>query len=81
MLRASPAGAPHPAPPSPTWPQVTCGSLVKLEHERLKVVLHSHEVAYGYGRGSGQQSVTGYPLKDSSDSMWIVRTAEVGVGE
>ena len=57
--------------------QVTCGSVVKLQHDRLKNVLHSHEVAYGYGRGSGQQSVTGFPGKDSAESFWVVNTEEV----
>lgn len=58
-------------------PQVTCGSVIKLEHDRTNHYLHSHEVAYGTGRGSGQQSVTGYPERESGSSMWIVRSAEV----
>lgn len=53
--------------------QVTCGSLIKLEHTKTGHYLHSHEVAYGAGRGSGQQSVTGFPEKDSGSSLWIVR--------
>lgn len=56
---------------------VTCGSLVKLEHQSTGHLLHSHEVSYGVGRGSGQQSVTGYPQRDSSGSLWIVRGVEV----
>jgi dolichyl-phosphate-mannose--protein O-mannosyl transferase len=56
---------------------VTCGSLVKLEHQGTGNLLHSHEVSYGVGRGSGQQSVTGYPDRDSSGSLWIVRGVEV----
>ncbi|PSC68775.1 stromal cell-derived factor 2 [Micractinium conductrix] len=54
---------------------VTCGSVVKLQAERTRHVLHSHEVSYGSGRGSGQQSVTGYPEKDSALSLWVVRAA------
>lgn len=57
--------------------QVTCGSVIKLEADKTRHVLHSHEVSYGYGRGSGQQSVTGYPEKDQAGSMWIVRADNV----
>ena len=32
---------------------VTCGSVLKLQHVRTNVRLHSHEVSYG--SGSGQQ--------------------------
>lgn len=32
---------------------VTCGSVLKLQHVKLGVRLHSHEV--NYGSGSGQQ--------------------------
>ncbi|KAL4433712.1 hypothetical protein ABPG75_000153 [Micractinium tetrahymenae] len=53
---------------------VTCGSLIKLEADKTRHVLHSHEVSYGYGRGSGQQSVTGYPEKDQAGSLWVVRS-------
>ena len=71
----------HPsAPPLPTHPaQVTCGSAVKLEADGTRHLLHSHEVSYGYGRGSGQQSVTGFPEHDSAGSLWIVRSAGVSV--
>jgi len=60
-----------------SYKQVTCGSLIKLENEKTRHMLHSHEVNYGTGRGSGQQSVTGFPEKDSSQSLWIVRGGEV----
>lgn len=59
--------------------QVTCGSVIKLEHVKTGHLLHSHEVSYGAGRGSGQQSVTGYPEKDSAGSMWIVRGGKVSL--
>lgn len=55
---------------------VTCGSVIKLQHDKLKHHLHSHEVAYGYGRGSGQQSVTGFPGKDSADSFWAIKVGQ-----
>lgn len=51
--------------------------MVKLEADKTRHVLHSHEVSYGYGRGSGQQSVTGYPEKDQAGSLWIVRVENV----
>lgn len=57
---------------------VTCGSFVKLEHVKTGHLLHSQDVAYGMGRGSGQQGVTGYPDRDSSSSLWIVRGVGVG---
>lgn len=57
--------------------QVTCGSVIKLEADKTRHVLHSHEVSYGYGRGSGQQSVTGFPEKDSAGSLWVVRSNNV----
>ncbi|VAI83853.1 stromal cell-derived factor 2-like protein [Triticum dicoccoides] len=59
------------APVSDEGLQVTYGSTVKLMHEKTKVRLHSHDVAYG--SGSGQQSVTGFPEIDDSNSYWIVR--------
>ncbi|KAL8456990.1 hypothetical protein ACS0TY_035004 [Phlomoides rotata] len=40
-------------------------------HERTKFRLHSHDVPYG--SGSGQQSVTGFPNVDDSNSYWVVR--------
>lgn len=61
-------------------PQVTCGSVIKLEADKTRHVLHSHEVSYGYGRGSGQQSVTGYPEMDQAGSLWIVRAEDVSIG-
>lgn len=51
--------------------QVTYGSVIKLMHERTKFRLHSHEVPYG--SGSGQQSVTGFPNVDDSNSYWVVK--------
>ncbi|CAI9773673.1 unnamed protein product [Fraxinus pennsylvanica] len=51
--------------------QITYGSTIKLMHERTKFRLHSHDVPYG--SGSGQQSVTGFPNVDDSNSYWIVR--------
>ena len=59
---------------------VTCGSSIKLENDRTKHLLHSHEVGYGGPKSSGQQSVTGYPERDSGGSLWIVRGA-VGVDD
>ncbi|XP_027156724.1 stromal cell-derived factor 2-like protein [Coffea eugenioides] len=51
--------------------QITYGSVIKLMHERTKFRLHSHDEPYG--SGSGQQSVTGFPNVDDSNSYWIVR--------
>ncbi|GAB2269541.1 Stromal cell-derived factor 2-like protein [Dionaea muscipula] len=51
--------------------EITYGSVIKLMHERTKFRLHSHEVPYG--SGSGQQSVTGFPNVDDSNSYWIVK--------
>ncbi|KAF5196405.1 Stromal cell-derived factor 2-like protein [Thalictrum thalictroides] len=51
--------------------EITYGSVFKLTHEKTKVRLHSHDVPYG--SGSGQQSVTGFPNVDDSNSYWIVR--------
>ncbi|KAJ8751905.1 hypothetical protein K2173_026121 [Erythroxylum novogranatense] len=51
--------------------EITYGTVVKLMHERTKFRLHSHDVPYG--SGSGQQSVTGFPAVDDSNSYWIVR--------
>ncbi|KAK7311905.1 hypothetical protein RJT34_10370 [Clitoria ternatea] len=51
--------------------QITYGSVLKLMHEKTKFRLHSHDVPYG--SGSGQQSVTGFPNVDDSNSYWIVR--------
>ncbi|CDP18848.1 unnamed protein product [Coffea canephora] len=39
--------------------------------QRTKFRLHSHDVPYG--SGSGQQSITGFPNVDGSNSYWIVR--------
>ncbi|KAK8610178.1 hypothetical protein V6N13_081345 [Hibiscus sabdariffa] len=51
--------------------EITYGTVLKLMHEKTKIRLHSHEVPYG--SGSGQQSVTGFPNVDDSNSYWIVR--------
>ncbi|CAL5001890.1 unnamed protein product [Urochloa decumbens] len=51
--------------------EVTYGSVIKLMHEKTKHRLHSHDVPYG--SGSGQQSVTGFPEGDDSNSYWIIR--------
>ncbi|CAM6015695.1 unnamed protein product [Sphagnum balticum] len=50
--------------------EVTHGSVIKLQHERTKFRLHSHEVPYG--SGSGQQSVTSFPGVEDANSFWIV---------
>merc|ERR1712151_1453314 len=50
---------------------VTCGSVLKLYSANHHIRLHSHDVAYG--TGSGQQSVTGVPNADDSNSYWQVR--------
>ena len=55
--------------------QVTCGSLVKLQHHNTKANLHSHEIAYG--SGSGQQSVTGYFGGEDANDYWTVHGSEV----
>jgi len=51
--------------------QVTCGSVVKLQHLGTGADLHSHEVAYG--SGSGQQSVTAMADPEDANSFWAVR--------
>ncbi|GAB4854680.1 Stromal cell-derived factor 2-like protein [Ancistrocladus abbreviatus] len=51
--------------------EVTYGTVLKLMHEKTKFRLHSHEVPYG--SGSGQQSVTGFPDVDDSNSYWVVK--------
>lgn len=50
---------------------VTCGSTLKLQHVKTGARLHSHEVAYA--RGSQQQSVTGFPSGEDSQSYWVVK--------
>ncbi|KAG1326588.1 stromal cell-derived factor 2-like protein [Cocos nucifera] len=64
-------GSVFPAAAAPEGVEITYGSAIKLMHERTKFRLHSHEVPYG--SGSGQQSVTGFPNVDDSNSYWIVR--------
>ena len=55
--------------------QVTCGSVIKLQHASTGVNLHSHEISYG--SGSGQQSVTGYTGGDDANDYWAVKGVEV----
>eukprot|EP01133_Synstelium_polycarpum_P014573 gene14573-17227_t len=56
--------------------EVTYGSIIKLAHLSSKFRLHSHKVSYGSGGGgSGQQSVTGFPDNDDSNSFWVVKAA------
>ena len=50
--------------------QITYGTVLKLMHEKTKFRLHSHDVPYG--SGSGQQSVTGFPNVDDSNSYWVI---------
>nr|DAD45214.1 TPA_asm: hypothetical protein HUJ06_003444 [Nelumbo nucifera] len=64
-------GSPTPASAASEGVEVTYGTVLKLMHERTKFRLHSHEVPYG--SGSGQQSVTGFPNVDDSNSYWIVK--------
>lgn len=54
--------------------QVTCGSVVKLQHTSTGHLLHSHDISYG--SGSGQQSVTGFSGGTDGNSYWIVRGTE-----
>ena len=55
--------------------QVTCGTVIKLQHIGTNHHLHSHEVAYG--SGSGQQSVTATSAGDDAGSYWVVKGPEV----
>ena len=55
--------------------QVTCGSVIKVQHSATGALLHSHDITYG--SGSGQQSVTGFAGGDDASSYWIVRGTEV----
>ena len=50
--------------------RVTCGSAIKLTHAATKAKLHSHGI--GYGSGSGQQSVTGFPESNDPGGYWQV---------
>lgn len=63
--------SPFPASAAPEGVEITYGTVLKLMHERTRFRLHSHDVPYG--SGSGQQSVTGFPNVDDSNSYWIVR--------
>eukprot|EP00871_Galdieria_phlegrea_P000642 jgi/Galph1/1579/GphlegSOOS_G256.1 len=55
------------------WEYVTYGSMMKLFHQSTGYRLHSHEVLYG--TGSGQQSVTAYPLGGNNNSYWLIKGA------
>lgn len=55
--------------------QVTCGSLIKLQHANTNVNLHSHEISYG--SGSGQQSVTGFTGGDDANDYWAIKAGAV----
>eukprot|EP00792_Barthelona_sp_PAP020_P012395 TRINITY_DN7052_c0_g1_i1.p1 TRINITY_DN7052_c0_g1~~TRINITY_DN7052_c0_g1_i1.p1 ORF type:complete len:227 (-),score=57.42 TRINITY_DN7052_c0_g1_i1:7-648(-) len=50
---------------------VTCGSVIKLQHEVTGYFLHSHPASYG--TGSQQQSVTAFPDAHDSNSLWLVK--------
>ena len=54
---------------------VTFGSWVKLAHKATGYRLHSHDITYG--TGSRQQSVTGFPHGDDSNSLFRV-TCQIG---
>ncbi|XP_058766378.1 stromal cell-derived factor 2-like protein isoform X2 [Vicia villosa] len=54
--------------------QITHGLVIKLMHEKTKSMLHSLDVSYG--SSSGQQSVTGFPTFDDSNSDWMQNTFE-----
>ncbi|KAK8645238.1 hypothetical protein V6N13_119081 [Hibiscus sabdariffa] len=69
--QGSPSSASAFTSPSAQDVEVTYGTVLKLMHEKTKVRLHSHDVPYG--TGSGQQSVTGFPNVDDSNSYWVVR--------
>ncbi|GFY44230.1 stromal cell-derived factor 2 [Trichonephila inaurata madagascariensis] len=56
---------------SELYSYVTCGSVIKLLNNHLKVRLHSHEVKYG--SGSGQQSVTAVEDHDDVNSHWVIK--------
>ncbi|KAF9435536.1 Stromal cell-derived factor 2-like protein 1 [Entomortierella beljakovae] len=57
------------------YQKVTCGSSIKLTHDKSQFKLHSHQIPYG--SGSGQQSITAVPQKDDTNSLWLVM-AELG---
>ena len=54
---------------------MTCGSVIKLQHDQTKALLHSHEIPYG--SGSGQQSVTGNFESIDANSMWAIKPLKV----
>ncbi|WP_348240732.1 hypothetical protein, partial [Salmonella enterica] len=54
--------------------KVTYVSMVKLAHVPTNFRLHSQKVSYGSrGGGSGQQSVTGFPENDDTNSLWVIK--------
>ncbi|KXS08774.1 hypothetical protein M427DRAFT_50336, partial [Gonapodya prolifera JEL478] len=57
----------------PEFQAVTCASVIKLTHVSSGFKLHSHGV--NYGTGSGQQSVTGFPNPDDTNSYFVLRAA------
>lgn len=71
VLCAMLAGADAQVVDMPDFSYVTCGSSLKLQHAGTKARLHSHEITYG--SGSGQQSVTGFPKPNDSNSYWTVK--------
>lgn len=63
-----------PSPVASAKEFVTYGSVIKLQHERTKARLHSHDVPYG--SGSGQQSVTAFPGVEDANSYWRVEIVD-----
>ena len=53
--------------------EVTCGSVIKLQHAESSFMLHSHDIKWG--SGSEQQSVTATPESGDPNSYWIVNEA------
>lgn len=47
------------------------GSTVRIRAAAFAYYLHSHNV--NYPRGSGHQSVTGFPMDDDYNSLWTVK--------
>jgi dolichyl-phosphate-mannose--protein O-mannosyl transferase len=58
---------------------VTCGSLVKLQHQPTRYRLHSHQITYG--TGSRQQSVMSFPDGTDTNSYWRVWGPECGTAK
>jgi dolichyl-phosphate-mannose--protein O-mannosyl transferase len=51
---------------------VTCGSMLKLQHQGSGHHLHSHQI--NWGSGSGQQSVTGHGSTNDQGANWIIKS-------